>query len=117
MTSPAAAALRIEPKVAGVAVNDLAKLDGGAAQPGYVAAAMAGVSSAAKNARRRIGNFIAPPKKSNPTVSRFALSGEFVAIGRLNRRKNEALLTCLKGCLRSSWRDMLKNSLSIRAAP
>jgi hypothetical protein len=63
--------LRIELKVVGVAVKAFTKLDGGAAQPEYVPAAMAEVSNVGKNAKRKIlkcnRNFIAPPKQSNPT--------------------------------------------------
>jgi hypothetical protein len=67
--SPAAAVLRIELKVVGVAVKAFTKVEGGAAQPEYVPDAVAEVSNAGKNAKRKMPNlnvnFIVPSKRSN----------------------------------------------------
>jgi hypothetical protein len=52
--SPAAAVLRIELKVVGVAVKAFTKLDGGAAQPEYVPAAVAEFANVGKKAQRKI---------------------------------------------------------------
>jgi hypothetical protein len=57
--------LKIELKVVGLAVKAFTKVEGGAAQPGYVPAAVAEVSNAGKNARRKMPNnvnFIVPYK-------------------------------------------------------
>ena len=98
MTSPAAALARIELKVVGVAVKDFVKLDGGAAQPGYVDAAIAGVSHPTQNARIEIMNsgvnLIACGRTSNlvSRAMRFDLSEDEMLILGLVRLQKEVSL-------------------------
>ena len=103
MTSPAAAALKIEAKVAGVAVNDLAKTDGGAASPGQRRPHGRG-AIAAKTANRKVKkNFMTELKKSNPVqpVRSLDLSGAATLVDSAIRPGERGHFVLTKICLRS----------------